>query len=74
MDKLGRMPLEDGFVHIAGIREAHDDIPACLLCKHFIGLRHIHLLSQSRWVVPVGHTQQHTIVVGLQSPNGDIAC
>ena len=67
------MPLEDCFVDITGITEAHDDIPFRLLGKHLVSLRHVHLLSQSGGVVPVGHTQQHTSVIGLQSKHLQIA-
>ena len=48
----------NGFVHIARIRQSHDDVPACFLCKHLEGLGLFHLFCQSGGVVPVGHAQQ----------------
>ena len=48
----------NGFVHITRIRQSHDDVPACFLCKHLEGLGLFHLFCQSGGVVPVGHAQQ----------------
>ena len=73
LDELRGVTLQDGFVHIAGVREAHDDVPMGLLSKHLVGLGHINLLRQAGRIVPVGHPQEHTVVVGLQCPDGQIA-
>ena len=59
--------FEDGLVDVARIRQTHDDVPAGLLRKHLVGLGHVHLLCQVCGIVPVGHAQQHTVVVGLQT-------
>ena len=67
------MPFQDGLIHVARIREVHDDVPPRFLGKHLIRLRHVHLLGQHHRVVPVGHTQQHTVVIGFQRPHLQIA-
>ena len=56
LNQFRRMSLQDGLVHITGIRQAHDDVPLRLLGKHLVGLGHIHLLCQLGRVVPVGHS------------------
>ena len=62
-----------GTIDVAGIRQSHDDVPARLHGKHLVGLGHVHLLCQAVGVVPVGHTQQHTVMVGLQTKHFQIA-
>ena len=70
--QLRRVPLENGLVHITGIRESHDDVPTHLLGIDLKRLRHVGPLGQQRRVVPVGHTQQHSFAAGLQTPHSEI--
>ena len=67
------MAFQDGFVDVTCIRQAHDDIPFRLLAEHLIRLGHIHLLCQNGRIVPIGHTQEHAVVIGLQSEDLQIA-
>ena len=72
--QLRSIATHDGLVHVARVREPHDDVPPRLLGKHAEGLRLFHLLRQAVGVVPVGHPQQQTVLVALQPPHLQVAC
>ena len=67
------MATHDGLVHVAGIRQAHDDVPAGLLGKHLEGLGLFHLLGHPVGTVPVGHAQQQAVLIALQVPHLQVA-
>ena len=64
----------DSLVHVAGVRQSHDDVPVCLLGEHLEGLGLCHLLRHLRGTVPVGHPQQQSLLVALQVPYLQVAC
>ena len=74
LDQFRGIALEDGLVHVARIREMHDDIPAHLLCKDLERTGLIHLLGQQLGILLVGHTQQKSVVIAFQSPHLQITC
>ena len=67
--QLRGMATHDGFVHVAGVRQPHDDVPMCLLGKHAERLGLVHFLGQTRGNVPVGYAQQQALFVAFQSPH-----
>ena len=72
--QLRCVPPLYGFVHVAGVGQPHDDVPARLLGKHAERLGLVHLLGQPAGVVPVGYAQQQSLLVALQCPHRQIAC
>ena len=51
------MAFQYRFVHIAGIRQPHDDIPLHFFGKHLEGLGHVNLIGNPIRIVAVGDTQ-----------------
>ena len=73
LDEFRGIAALDGTVDVAGIRQAHDDVPARLLGKHLEGLRLVHVFSQLGGFVPVGHAQQQSLLVAVQSPHPQVS-
>ena len=73
LNQFRGMPSHDGLVHVTGIREAHDDVPACLLGKHLEGFGLLYLLCHLQRVVPVGYSQQQSVLIAFQIPYLQIA-
>ena len=61
------MTFEDRLVDIAGMCQTHDHIPLHLLGKHLKGARHIFKLTQYQGVMTVGHPEEQSFVITLQS-------
>ena len=73
LNEFGTIAALDRTVHVANVRQTHDDVPACLLGKHLVGLRLIHLLCELQGIIPVGHTQQQSLFITFQPPHLQIA-
>ena len=74
LNQFGGITLKNGFVHVASIRQTHDDIPAHLLGKDLKRTRLFHLFCQYRGIPLIGNAQQQSILITLQSPHAQIAC
>ena len=68
------MAAEYGFVDVADVGEAHDDVPPHFFGKHLERLGLLHHWRKLGGVVGVGHAQEQSAMVALEAPHAEIAC